>query len=139
MLLINISVVIPTCNRKTRLLSLLKNLDESLYPLKEIIIVDSGEERLEPAEYKAFSKLNIIYTDSEKSVCIQRNKGIALVKSPWVFLCDDDIEVPRDYLQELTDHIKKHKEAVAVSGLVFQQEKTKWVAKYPVTSTRNFC
>ena len=135
MLLINISVVIPTCNRKARLLSLLKNLDESLYPLQEVIIIDSGEERLEPADYKAFSKLNIIYTDSEKSVCIQRNKGISLAKSPWVFLCDDDIEVPRDYLEKISDHITEHSEAVALSGLVLQREQHKWTAKYPVTST----
>ena len=39
-----ISVVIPTCNRPQRLLLLLQNLNLSSYPLLEVIIVDSGED-----------------------------------------------------------------------------------------------
>jgi glycosyltransferase involved in cell wall biosynthesis len=133
--LINVSVVIPTCNRKTRLLSLLKNLDQSIYPFHEIIVVDSGEDKLTVKDYKVFLNLNIIYANSEKSVCIQRNKGIAIAKSEWIFLCDDDIEVPADYLEKIAGHITEHPEAKAVSGLVLQLEQGKWTAKYHITST----
>jgi glycosyltransferase involved in cell wall biosynthesis len=100
----------------------------------EVLIIDSGEDILIPADIGTFKNLNIIYIQSEKSVCVQRNIGIAKAKAPWVFLCDDDIEVPRDYLKKLTAHINQHAEAGAVSGLVLQKEENTWKAKYPVNS-----
>src|SRR5882757_9167981 len=100
----DISVVIPTCDRKTRLLSLLQNLDHSSFRLNEVIIVDSGDDKLLPGDYSVFDNLTIQYILSEKSVCIQRNIGIKRTRSPWIFLCDDDIEMPVDYLQSLVRH-----------------------------------
>ncbi len=136
-----ISVVIPTCERKARLLSLLQNLDSSSYPIDEVIIVDSGNDKLLPAEYSLFRNLNIQYTTSERSVCIQRNTGIRMARSPWIFLCDDDIEIPADYLQVLTNHVNAHPETGAVSGLWLEKEKNDpiaigWKATHPVCSSR---
>ena len=115
---LTVSVVIPTCNRKERLLRLLKNLSNLNYPLHEIIIVDSGEDRVTIEDFKIDNKICIKYLVSEKSVCIQRNSGINEATGEWIFLCDDDIEVPLDYLQKLFNHIHHHPEAGAVSGLV---------------------
>jgi glycosyltransferase involved in cell wall biosynthesis len=131
---IPVSVVIPTCDRSARLLSLLRNLDQSSYPIDEVIIVDSGGDRLQPGQYAVFKQLTIQYVCSEKSVCIQRNMGIKMARSPWIFLCDDDIEVPGDYLQRLVDHINRHPAAGAVSGRWLQKEKGGWTATYPVNS-----
>jgi glycosyltransferase involved in cell wall biosynthesis len=131
-----ISVVIPTCNRRPGLLALLNNLDQSVYPATEVIIVDSGEDRLVPEDYARFKNLPIQYILSEKSVCIQRNTGIRKAQSPWIFLCDDDIEVPPDYLQQLMEHISRHPEAGAVSGLVLQKEKNEWQSKYSIRSSK---
>ena len=89
----NISVVIPTCNRTSNLLALLKNLNDSTFHLYEVIIVDSGEERLPAQEYSDFKNLQIQHLYSEKSVCIQRNLGITKAISEWILLCDDDIEI----------------------------------------------
>lgn len=135
----DISVVIPTCNRKARLISLLQGLRDSLYPLREVIIVDSGEDRMAPADFAPFSNLRIHYVQSEKSVCIQRNKGIQLAGGEWVFLCDDDIEVPGDYLQKLAAYSDAHPEVGALSGLVLQQEGNAWNAVYPETSAIILC
>jgi len=131
-----ISVVIPTCGRKARLLVLLQNLDHSSYPVAEVIIVDSGEDKLLPHEYSLFTHLDIRYTGSEKSVCIQRNTGIRMARSPWIFLCDDDIEIPADYLATLMNHIKTHPEAGAVSGLWMEKQNDEWKATHPVHSAR---
>ena len=130
----DISVIIPTCNRKQRLLSLLQNLIESSVRPLEILIIDSGDDILTPTEIENFKDLKIIYIQSEKSVCIQRNIGISKAKSEWVFLCDDDIEVPCDYLQKLSDHLNQHTETGAISGLVFQAEGNEWKAKYSLDS-----
>jgi len=133
---IQISVVIPTCERKARLLSLLRNLDVSTYPLEDVIIVDSGTDRLSPDEYAIFSSLNISYLTADRSVCIQRNLGINKAKSPWIFLCDDDMELPADYLQQLVNHLHKYPETGAVSGVWLQKENTEWKSSYPVRSSR---
>ncbi|HTI93885.1 MAG TPA: glycosyltransferase family 9 protein [Puia sp.] len=129
-----ISVVIPTCDRKQRLLSLLDDLNSSSYPLAEVIVVDSGADRLTAAEIAGFPRLNIVYTTAAKSVCIQRNTGIKKARSPWVLLCDDDIEVPVDYIQRLVDHCTAHTDSGAASGLFLQQEKGEWTAQYPERS-----
>ena len=49
----DISVIIPTCNRKQRLLSLLQNLIESSVRPLEILIIDSGDDILTPTENTA--------------------------------------------------------------------------------------
>lgn len=131
-----ISVVIPTCNRKSRLLSLLANLNNSSWPVAEVIVVDSGNQRLSPADCAVFHRLKIVYEDAARSVCIQRNTGIRKAQAPWVLLCDDDMEVPVDYIRQLVDHLETHPDTGAVSGLVLQQEKGEWTAQYPQKSAR---
>jgi glycosyltransferase involved in cell wall biosynthesis len=136
---LQLSVVVPTCNRKKQLLCLLQNLNDSSYPLLEVIIVDSGEDKLVNAEYTTFKNLCIYYLESEKSVCVQRNIGIKKARGEWIFLCDDDIEVPKDYLQKLINHVKRHKEAGVVSGLVLQEVENEWKASYPIDSAFQLC
>jgi glycosyltransferase involved in cell wall biosynthesis len=130
-----ISVVIPTCNRKARLLSLLQDLNHSSYPIQEVIVVDSGDDQLSVSECASFNNLHLQYVRSEKSVCFQRNTGIQKAASEWILLCDDDIEIGNDYLEKLTAHIISNPEAGAVSGLWLQKEKGEWTATYPECSS----
>jgi glycosyltransferase involved in cell wall biosynthesis len=129
-----ISAVIPTCNRKERVLSLLAHLNNSTVLPEEVIVVDSGEEKLSAAELAAYQNLNINYLSSKKSVCIQRNIGIGLARSPFIFLCDDDIEVPADYIGQLSQYLAGHPEVGAVSGLVLEKTNGTWKASHPVRS-----
>ncbi len=133
--IMRISVVIPTCNRKDRLLSLLDDLNSQTYPIAAVIIVDSGEERLFPADYARFNHLAIQYILSEKSVCIQRNTGIRRAETPWIFLCDDDVQVPANYLEQLATHAAAREETGAVSGVFLQKEGEEWQGSYPVRSS----
>jgi glycosyltransferase involved in cell wall biosynthesis len=132
----SISVVIPTCNRRASLLSTLKSLSLSSFSFLEVIVVDSGEEKVSKEELAAFTNLSIVTVDSERSVCIQRNKGIGMARSSLIFLCDDDVEVPADYIQELVNYMSRHPEAGAVSGLVLQKDGAEWTAVYPLRSPR---
>jgi glycosyltransferase involved in cell wall biosynthesis len=131
---IQISAVIPTCDRKAALLVLLDSIDRSSHPPSEVIIVDSGDQQLLPEEYSAFSRLSIRCLHSERSVCVQRNLGIREAKSSHIFLCDDDMQLSTTYLEKLEDHMAAHPEAGAASGLVLQKEKGIWQASYPVRS-----
>lgn len=131
----DISVVIPTCNRRQALLALLKSLNGSSYPVFEVIIVDGGHQRLVPSDYASLTNLHIRYLTTPASVCLQRNTGIRSAVSPWIFLCDDDMEIPTDYLQKLATYIANHPEAGAISGQVLQQQHGAWKASYPVYSS----
>jgi len=132
--MIDISVVIPTCNRRDRLLSLLGDLGRSTYPLVEVVVVDSSDIPLSTAELAAFGNLRLRYLASPKSVCAQRNQGIQRATGSWIFLCDDDVEVPADYLAKLAAHVGAHPEAGAVSGLFLELVAGQWVGQFPVTS-----
>jgi glycosyltransferase involved in cell wall biosynthesis len=129
-----ISIVVPTCDRKESLLRLLNSLSKSIYPIHEVLIIDSGT-NLGPDELKIFDKLRMRYIRSERSVCIQRNLGIRHATAPWIFLCDDDLEVPAEYLFQLANHIKSNVNVGAVSGRVLQWENDKWDEQYPITSS----
>lgn len=132
---ISISIVIPTYNRKESLLRLLRSLAESVHPIVEVIIVNAGDQLLSAEELDPFSKLGIVYIQSDRSVCIQRNLGIRKSKGEWIFLCDDDLEVPSQYLSLLADHVQANGNAGAVSGLVLQMEDKQWKEQYPITSS----
>lgn len=129
-----ISVVIPTCNRKGSLLKLLDSLDRSDCPTAEVLVVDGGTEPLGPEALTGFRLLNIHHLCTQQSVCKQRNTGIRMASSPRIFLLDDDMEVPPDYLGKINQHLDLHPEAGAVSGLVLQQENGLWKGSYPVRS-----
>jgi glycosyltransferase involved in cell wall biosynthesis len=133
----DVSVVIPTCNRRERLLSLLGDLGRSTHPIREIVVVDSSDEKLGPGDYADRAHAPVEYVASDrKSVCVQRNLGIHRATGDWIFLCDDDIEVPPDYLARLAEHVDRHPEAGAVSGLCLEKDETGWKSEFPVTSAR---
>ena len=75
--MISISAVIATRNRKVSLYRTLQALNNQSCKLKEVIIVDSGDVKLNEAELlNTFRSLNIKYIASDPSVCVQRNIGI---------------------------------------------------------------
>lgn len=129
-----ISVVIPTCNRKNRLLALLHCLHQSTWPLQEVIVVDAGDDPLSPEECDQFPALNILRIAGARSVCMQRNIGIRQAASPWVLLCDDDVELPANYLVQLMAHVSAHPEAGAVSGLWVEYHDGQWTGMHPERS-----
>jgi glycosyltransferase involved in cell wall biosynthesis len=128
-----ISVVIPTCNRRERVLSLLGDLERSTLRPLEILVVDSSDRPLSPGDLAPFGG-RVRCIESPKSVCQQRNRGVQEARGDWIFLCDDDVEVPPDYLAKLTAHLDAHPEAGAVSGLFLERVAGQWVGQFPVTS-----
>lgn len=129
-----VSVVIPTRNRAGSLLQLLSDLSKQIYPLKEVIIVDSSDQQMDQKELQLrFPLLNIRYYSSEASVCIQRNIGIGKASAPYIFLCDDDLTLTSDYISILMEYINRSG-AGAVSGLVMQKYNEEWCYQYPPSS-----
>ncbi|HVT06865.1 MAG TPA: glycosyltransferase family 2 protein [Polyangia bacterium] len=131
--MIDISVVIPTCNRRARLLSLLGDLRRSTLQPREVLVVDASDDPLPHGELAAFGD-RVRLLRAEKSVCAQRNRGIREARGEWIFLCDDDIQVPPDYLAQLAAHAGAHPAAGALSGLVLEQVGGRWTGQHPTTS-----
>ena len=118
---LDISAVIPTRNRSESLGRLLQSLNDLDYALKEIIIVDSSNNPAENFHFeKKFPKLNFVFLQSVASPCIQRNIGIRKASTPFVFLCDDDIEVPESYASQLVAHIVKYPQINAITGMIYE-------------------
>jgi glycosyltransferase involved in cell wall biosynthesis len=131
-----LSIVIPTRNRKERLLRLLRSLASSKELIREIIIADSSDERQDVVEMRAVIDVPLTHHHMEAGVCLQRNAGIRLAGSEWVMLCDDDIEVPAEYLPALAAALQADPSVGAISGLVLQHEAGGWVSSYPVSSRK---
>jgi len=133
-----ITTVIPTRNRPNHVRKVLATLQAQTRQADEIIIVDSSDEiKYLDVIKESFPDLPLKYISSEASVCIQRNIGIAQATGDWVFLCDDDIELSKDYLEKLEHYITLHPECGAIAGRLLQQEDNKWVDQYTVTGARD--
>jgi len=133
---VDISVVIPTRNRPGRVRNALSALAKQSLPPAEVIVVDASDEGFHDEKMLAheFQTLQLILLSSAPSVCIQRNKGIEAARSDWVFLCDDDIELPMDHFQLLANHLAEHPGCSAVGGKWRQLEGGVWVDNYPPRS-----
>jgi len=95
--------------------------------------VDASDEGFYDAKTLAseFPALPLQWLLSTPSVCIQRNKGIEAATSEWIFLCDDDIELPPEHFQHLANHVANHPACSAVAGKLRQLEDGVWVDQYP--------
>lgn len=97
-----VSVVIPTYNRSSMLERLLKSLEKTMYPVREIIVIDDFSS--EP-EYNDFSKKfpYITYIRHKKVMYVggSRNDGIRLSTGKFIFMVDDDNTVDPDCIGNL--------------------------------------
>lgn len=127
-----LSVIIPTRNRASSVNRLIVNLDHQAQQPDEIIIVDSSDDKGYQTELlQAFQHLPLVWVDAEPAVCIQRNIGIKMSKYDWIFLCDDDIELPGDYIENLMKYLAQNPTCNIVAGKLLQYEGNEWVDRYP--------
>ena len=127
-----LSVVIPTKDRHESLSRLLASLASQSCKPQQIVIVTGSSDKEDIVEViSQYPGIEASVIESQASVCIQRNKGIDLSDGDHLFLCDDDIELPSNYLQEITEYIQSS-HAGAVSGLVIQPDDAgHWRSQYP--------
>jgi glycosyltransferase involved in cell wall biosynthesis len=128
----NVSVVIPTRNRLESLKRTLVSLNNQTELPKEVIVVDSSDDKIKEEDINnsyTFSQLSLIH--SKPSVCLQRNIGIEKSNSEYIFLCDDDMELPEDYIESLTEYLNENQDVNIVSGLVVEKRNEEW--KYSET------
>lgn len=124
---VDVSVVIPTRNRLVSLKRTLISINNQTCLPKEIIIIDSSDKKISYEDIDLFiKKCGIEIYFSEPSVCLQRNIGIQKSLCKYIFLCDDDIEISKNYLENLYKYLEKNKNLKIASGLIYEKRKEKW-------------
>jgi GT2 family glycosyltransferase len=129
--LVPVSVVIPTCNRATSLLAVLRALQSQTVGQGglEVIVVDDGStDGTEAAarDFRRESPLDLIYHKQvNRGPAAARNAGIARARHPLlVFLGDDTIPDPRFLEEHLACH-RRHGMADDLAAVGY----TTWAAR----------
>lgn len=102
--MLSVSIIIPTKNRKESLQECLTSLVEhTSYPYKELIVVDSSDEkRIREENEKFVGNLNGIYVhERRRGVSIARNAGLKIASGDILVFLDDDFVVTKGWLRVL--------------------------------------
>jgi MoaA/NifB/PqqE/SkfB family radical SAM enzyme/GT2 family glycosyltransferase len=118
----DISIIVPTCNRNEKLAQCLESLFKQNYPPDrfEIIVVIDGkcigtEELLEKisSEYK-----NLRYVVQQKrGPAAARNLGVDLARGEIVGFTDDDCILDKAWIKNMVDFHRLDKDITAVGGM----------------------
>jgi GT2 family glycosyltransferase len=141
-----VSVIIPTYNRKKKLIRLVYSIKRSSYPKDriEIIAIDDASTDGTFDELKrSFPEVKIVRNEKELLVSGSRNAGIKSAKGNYVFLIDDDNIVDRNCISELVEVMEKYSDVGVVAPIMyyFEQPDRVWCAgieRNMVTSQTKF-
>lgn len=123
--MIEITAVIATMNRRECLHRLLASIAaQTLRPVETLIVDASDAHADETTLRESFPSLGIRVLPAKPSVCAQRNLGIAEARTDYIFLCDDDMELPSNYLLHISEHFTRYPLKGAVSGIVVHSDGT---------------
>jgi GT2 family glycosyltransferase len=94
-----LSVVLPTLNREEALRRTLAALVDQLTSEMELIVVDQSESH-EPETDQALKGEQVqLVKEAKKSAAHARNVGLERARGEVVLFLDDDLEIPRNFLQ----------------------------------------
>jgi GT2 family glycosyltransferase len=117
----DVSVVIPTYNRRASLLRLLSSLDRQTLDKErfEVVVVDNnstdGTADAVARDVRGLGLRLRCVSEPEQGAVHARNRGIRETSSPLVAFTDDDIEVEANWLEEILRGFERYS-ASAVGG-----------------------
>ena len=128
-------MVIPTFKRNESLFRLLASVEKQNLIPDEVIIVFADNCEIPFSGLKNLTlwpKIKIV--QSLQSVCIQRNAGISTSLNDYIFVCDDDIELSRDYLKNTVGFLEKNPEQRVATGMISEKINGEWLSEFPPKS-----
>ncbi len=118
----DISVIVPTHNRKDKLEKCLRSLFQQDYPIDgfEVIVVDDGSSDGTDAMLKRWSReqplLRYVFQD-HKGPAAARNLGTHESKGEIVAFTDNDCVVEKDWVKKMVEAHRNNPAAAAVGGI----------------------
>jgi len=117
-----VSIIIPTYNRKEKLIDSILSIESQNYPKDkfEIIIIDDNSTDDTQKETRKLMKKykNIRYQKNQRNLgpAASRNAGIRIAKGEYIFFTDDDCVVDKDWLISYINFFEKNKEIGGIGG-----------------------
>lgn len=111
------SIVIPTYNRKEKLVRLLHSINDSNIKDLEIIVVDDHSTDGTDDIINDFPYIKYLKHEKETLVAKSLNDGITMATTDLVMIIDDDNVVVNDTISKLVDYMNNHPD-VGVAGPV---------------------
>jgi GT2 family glycosyltransferase len=108
-----VSIVIPTHNRKKKLVRLINSILQSNYPrnrLEVIVVDDASIDGTREDIGKLFPQVKIFRNEVERLVSASRNIGLKASNGDYIFFIDDDNVVDTYAIKYLIDCLEKHPE-----------------------------
>lgn len=132
--MISLSVIIPNLNGEEYLLNCLTSLQKSANFSKskiEIILVDNASTDTSPEIFTTFCqkhkiKHQLISLTKNYGFAAAVNRGVAVTKSDWVLVCNNDLKMDKKWLKYLTNAIIQNKDPklAAITGTVLNYSGT---------------
>ncbi|MAZ25748.1 MAG: glycosyl transferase [Cytophagaceae bacterium] len=125
-----VDVIIPTLGRKEYLYDVLVDLKNQTVLPKNVIIIEQNEDSTIPSELNYIKdevwpfpiRHNLIHITG---ACNARNLALAKVRTSWVFMADDDIRIPENFIEEGFNFIRQYKPAAFNVGYLQEGEQEK--------------
>ncbi len=135
---LQVDVIIPTLGRKEVLKQTLTDLAEQLLLPKSVILIEQNPDTASISELDYLQSqswpFEIRHTFTlQTGACNARNLALDQVEADWVFLADDDLRIPKDFLQKADAFIQaEDPQAFTVSCLQEgETEAEKTVIQWP--------
>jgi glycosyltransferase involved in cell wall biosynthesis len=117
-----VSIIIPTYNRKEKLLQTIESIRHQTYPSRsyEVIVIDDCSSDDTSQTLKRLKKnsprLISLRNSTNKGPAFSRNKGIRLSRGIYIFFLDDDCIAPSHWISHYVHFLEKHPSIGVVGG-----------------------
>jgi len=111
-----VSIITVNYNQSEVTCALLESLNKTTYPNLEVIVVDNNSTEDNPDIIKErYPNIVFIKNPINYGFAAGNNFGLMRAKGEYVFLLNNDIEVPPSFIEPLVDKLEQHPEIGAVS------------------------
>lgn len=117
-----VSIVIPTYNKKEKIMHLIDSITKSDYPknkLEIIVVDDASNDGTCDLIKKSFPNVTIIRNNGEKLLAQSRNIGIQLSHAGYIFLIDDDNVIDPNTIKIMVHYLKQNPEVGVVGPIMY--------------------
>lgn len=111
----NISIIICTKNRPDDIIKCIDSLIIQTVPISELIIIDSGDNRLSELIGNYKDKLNIKHKRYKTGLTTARNMGIKESIGDIIIFLDDDVVLDKEYIYHIASIFKTFGEDVGAA------------------------